>query len=271
MQEVFLRRCPSGGTVRHPDLPELQEPLPVRLPVRPEPTRPAVLRIHLQSGPIKSPKVPWMYEPQLVDQNNDPEMTPFTSCDNLEEIKVNQSIKRDYSNSDYTKGHLNPVMHQSTLEDKTATFTLTNIVPQTEHSNRESWNVYEHLVNHTLSRFCTGDAFIVTGVLPYQQEKWIKDNNNNNRVAIPEYMWSAYCCTKHKDNNVALKGSFPFPAFAALGRNEAAGDLVPVNPQSSELNRHYAVNLISLQELQTQLSQRFNSEVQIFHRDCQPG
>ncbi|MEQ2216911.1 hypothetical protein XENOCAPTIV_025129 [Xenoophorus captivus] len=73
----------------------------------------------------------WMFEPQLNGEGNDAEMQPLQRSDTFD----NQASLQDYIGSIYTKGHLAPKLHQGTTDDKLATYTLTNIVPQREGSN----------------------------------------------------------------------------------------------------------------------------------------
>jgi len=43
--------------------------------------------------------------------------------------------------------------------------------------------------------------------------------NNLDRVAVPEYMWSAYCCVEF-NQNAPYFVRYKFPVFAAYGRND---------------------------------------------------
>ncbi|GLD47995.1 endonuclease domain-containing 1 protein-like protein [Lates japonicus] len=58
-------------------------------------------------------------------------------------LKESQAVDEDYKDSEYTRGHLAPSSHQGTEEDRKATFTLTNIVPQMEGSNGITWKDLE--------------------------------------------------------------------------------------------------------------------------------
>lgn len=49
------------------------------------------------------------------------------------------------------------------------------------------WAQLEVEMRARMGDYCMGPAFVVT--LPYLSECWMA-----NRGAVPEYMWSAYCC-----------------------------------------------------------------------------
>lgn len=117
-------------------------------------------------------------------------------------VTESQAVPDDYTNSGFTKGHLNPSMHQGTGEDRNATFTLTNIIPQKQVSNQKTWLRVEQKWKRFAS-YCNGSMYVITGALPYApnasnapnaSERWI-----NDRVSVPEYLWSAYCCQSVSD------------------------------------------------------------------------
>ena len=56
--------------------------------------------------------------------------------------KVVQAIMEDFRNTGYDKGHLNPNFYQCD-DSRTATFTLTNAVPQDPCFNQQSWKKME--------------------------------------------------------------------------------------------------------------------------------
>uniref|UniRef100_H3D2T0 Uncharacterized protein n=2 Tax=Tetraodon nigroviridis TaxID=99883 RepID=H3D2T0_TETNG len=142
----------------------------------------------------KRPKASWKFEPQLTYSGADGNMIPFPPGPLDPNVVESQAVQPDYINSTYSRGHLNPSLHHQTHEDRSASFTLTNVVPQKAGSNDGPWEVLEQSVNQTLDAFCLGEAYIVTGVMPYRDEEhWLK----NHRVAVPEYLWSAYCCPSY--------------------------------------------------------------------------
>uniref|UniRef100_A0A3P9D749 Uncharacterized protein n=1 Tax=Maylandia zebra TaxID=106582 RepID=A0A3P9D749_9CICH len=111
----------------------------------------------------------------------DPDVNP--------DVKNSQAVNEDYRNSGYSRGHLAPSGHQQTEEDKKATFTLTNIVPQMEKFNNGPWKILEESMAKRLE-VCTSKMYVITGVMPYVND----EPTINNRVTVPEYFWTAYCC-----------------------------------------------------------------------------
>lgn len=216
----------------------------------------------------RRPRV-WKYEPQLYFSGGSPEMRPFpTTVDqNLEE---SQAVLRDYINSSYTKGHLSPNQHQKTTESREATFTLTNVVPQRKGSNSGTWNQLENEVARKFSSYCRGTMHVITGSMPYVTERWLRVHGRN-RVSVPEYMWSAYCCPSYSDDLDASDRLF-FPAYAAVGRNDrnSTEDIVPVDHQAKASLRGYDVRKMPVEELQGILQERLGVPVvRLFHEQCQ--
>ncbi|XP_048826615.1 endonuclease domain-containing 1 protein-like [Brienomyrus brachyistius] len=216
------------------------------------------------SGGRKRYRVAWMYEPQLANSRARPEMEPIPPNMTDQNVLESQAVLQDYMNSTFTKGHLSPNSHHKEDQDKNASFTLTNIVPQKAGSNSGPWAVLENEVAARLIAYCTGPAYIVTGVLPYVRPRWIR-----NRVAVPEYLWSAYCCP-------SFKSSLPeslhdtFPTFAAIGRNDRLSpqDIVPVNPKARNSTRGYDVRRMPLETLEGYLRERLGGPVNVFLDQC---
>ncbi|XP_029918117.1 endonuclease domain-containing 1 protein-like [Myripristis murdjan] len=215
----------------------------------------------------KRPKNIWKYEPQLAFSRDSAEMRPFPKNRPVSQNVIeSQAVLLDYKNSTYTKGHLNPSSHHHEFEDRQATFTLTNAVPQRLGSNSGPWAKLENEVRARLEAFCTGPMFVITGAIPYNcADRWIK-----NRVAVPEYMWSAYCCPSY---NASLPESVRpyFPTYAAVGRNdrESGEEIVPMDSKAKESDRGYDVRLMSLEILETILKQRLAMPISLFHGQCQ--
>ncbi|TNN77688.1 Endonuclease domain-containing 1 protein [Liparis tanakae] len=204
----------------------------------------------------KRPASIWMFEPQLAFSRGEAEMQPFKRLVDQNVIE-SQAVLKDYRNSIFTRGHLNPSMHQKTNEDREATFTLTNIVPQMKGSNCGPWSDLEMEVLRNFTAFCKGLMHVITGVLPYESEpRWM-----NKRVSVPEYMWSAYCCPSYRSN---LPMSVPFfPTYAAVGRNDpnSGDEIVP-------FTNGYDVRRMSLEALEGILNQRLAMRITLFHGQC---
>lgn len=192
-------------------------------------------------------------------------MTPFqTPVD--QNVIESQAVLQDYKNSTYTKGHLNPSMHQRTKEDREATFTLTNIVPQRAGSNSGPWSILENEVLRKFKAFCNGMMYVITGTMPYMSgAQWI-----NNRVSVPEYIWSAYCCPSYRDSLPMSVRPF-FPTYAAVGRNDcnSSQEIVPVNTKVKASVRGYDVRRMSLEALENILTKRLAMPISLFDGQCQ--
>uniref|UniRef100_A0A4W5MU33 Uncharacterized protein n=1 Tax=Hucho hucho TaxID=62062 RepID=A0A4W5MU33_9TELE len=216
----------------------------------------------------KRPPTNWKFEPQLANATADGNMTPFPLGELDPNVVNSQAVQLDYINSSYTRGHLNPSLHHRTQEDRSSTFTLTNVVPQKVGSNDGPWKTLENHVNRTLGSYCLGVAYVVTGVIPYLDNKhWIK----GHRVAVPEYLWSAYCCPKYNKsllNKVNL--SKAFPTYAAIGRNDpnSTEEIVPIDKSSHKWFWGYDVRRMPLDTLEMYLKERFGTVISVFYEQC---
>lgn len=214
------------------------------------------------------PPPEWKYEPQLANSKADGNMIPFPYPPQHVDQNVveSQAVQKDYVNSTYTRGHLNPSLHHSDNQTRMATFTLTNVVPQKAGSNDGPWADLENHVNKILQSHCHGEAYIVTGVIPYETERWLK---NEGRVAIPEYLWSAYCCVNYS-RGLPESLQQVFPTYAAIGRNDpnSTQEIVPVHPPRKKEEYGYDVRLMPLTTLEKYLQERFKVPVSVFHQQC---
>lgn len=195
-------------------------------------------------------------------------MKPFATPNVDQNVIESQAVLEDYKNSSFSKGHLNPSMHQETKEDREATFSLTNIVPQKKGSNSGPWSLLENEVQKKFKAFCNGSMYVITGVVPYSAN----DRRISNRVTVPEYMWSAYCCPSFSANLPDSMKPF-FPAYAAVGRNdpESGEEIVPVNAKARPSVRGYDVKKMSLSALEVFLNQRLAASISLFHGECEWG
>ncbi|XP_047440424.1 endonuclease domain-containing 1 protein-like [Mugil cephalus] len=218
--------------------------------------RTALFSAYLMSSSNRPrPEDTWMYEPQLASEK-EREMKPFPDPVGQNVIK-SQAVPADYADSLYTKGHLAPSQHLNTDDDRAATFTLTNIVPQREGSNNGPWGDLETEVLERFNTYCNGQMYVITGTIPYEPVRLL-----NNRVSIPEYIWSAYCCPSFRpDPNVKAY----FPTYAAVGRNDpnSGEEIVKKDPSP------YAVKEMTLVKLEKILSERLNKKISLFYQNCQ--
>ncbi|KAM8899999.1 endonuclease domain-containing 1 protein [Spinachia spinachia] len=170
---------------------------------------------------------PWMFEPQLAEVDGNGNMQPFPTGYLHMKFEDSQAVLDDYSDVVlYERGHLNPDQHQSTPHDRAATYTLTNVVPEIREFNIGPWREYEERIRVRLNNFCRGTAYIVTGVTT--RGNMIR-RNNQDRVAIPEDVWSAYCCTEY-DRNAPHDVRIRFPTYGVLAKNAKEGNRVNEMP-----------------------------------------
>ncbi|KAL4631120.1 endonuclease domain-containing 1 protein-like [Arapaima gigas] len=195
---------------------------------------------------------PWMYEPQLASEKGSSNMEPFPQTHMHMNFEDTQAVLEDFADVDrYERGQLNPDQHQEDPLDKASTYTLTNVVPQVREFNTGSWAKHEERIRMRLNNYCRGKAYIVTGVTT--SGNMIR-RNNMDRVAIPEYMWSAYCCVDF-DHNAPYFVRYKFPVYGVYALNDH------INNQVIEL---------PLKNLEKFLKSRMNVDknFQIFFNDC---
>ncbi|XP_033466133.2 endonuclease domain-containing 1 protein [Epinephelus lanceolatus] len=198
---------------------------------------------------------PWMFEPQLASEKSSSNMEPFPQSSSMHmNFEDTQAVLEDYADVvQYERGQLNPDEHQADPMDKASTYSLTNVVPQFREFNIGPWTEHQDLIRKRLNNYCRGKAFVVTGVTTSGHT--IR-RNNLDRVAVPEYMWSAYCCTEF-DQNAPYFVRYKFPVFAAYGLND-------------RVNNHMVE--VPLKNLEKFLKGRMDVDknFQIFYNDCVP-
>ncbi|KAJ8389298.1 hypothetical protein AAFF_G00121630 [Aldrovandia affinis] len=167
---------------------------------------------------------PWMYEPQLASEEEGGNMRVLPPNDELDPlVEESQVVLEDFSDAVlYQRCLLSPDQHQSESEDKAATYTLTNVVPLVTSFLEGSWTPYLDTVRKRLNNFCHGMSYMVTGVAV--SGAMIR-RNNADRLAIPKYLWSAYCCPRY-DRNSPYSVRYMFPSYAAYGLNDQLGHSV---------------------------------------------
>ncbi|KAM3590044.1 uncharacterized protein V6R79_002586 [Siganus canaliculatus] len=167
---------------------------------------------------------PWMYEPQLVsdDEGSNMRALPLTD-DTPPLIENSQAVLEDYTDAiEYRRSPLNPDLHQSEPDDKSSIYTLTNVVPLVNSFLDTSWNPYLDSIRRRLNNFCHGKSFMVTGVTVSGATI---QRGNRDRVAIPKHIWLAYCCPRF-DHNSPYEVRFMFPSYGGYALNEHIGDKV---------------------------------------------
>nr|XP_020476150.1 endonuclease domain-containing 1 protein-like [Monopterus albus] len=172
--------------------------------------------------------VPWMYEPQLSMSSHTDEMQPFPHDYMHLNFEDTQAVLDDYTNAIfYERGTLNPDTHQDKPDDKASTYTLTNVVPVVPDFNNKVWNKQEHVIRQRLNNYCHRTAYIVTGIIT--SGKMIR-RQNTNRIVVPTYLWSAYCCVDY-DHSAPYHELYKFPSFAHYGLNDENSEVVEISVQ----------------------------------------
>lgn len=109
-----------------------------------------------------------------------PNPDPFRPDDRLPKDWKRTTLS-DYSGSGFDKGHLCPSADRSaSVEGMTATFLMTNMVPQTPDLNRDVWNQLEDYLRTLVKR--GSDVYIVAGT--YGDKGKLKD-----KVVVPTNNW----------------------------------------------------------------------------------
>ncbi|KAG5261267.1 hypothetical protein AALO_G00301920 [Alosa alosa] len=203
----------------------------------------------------KTVDMPWMFEPQLSSDKGSSNMEAFPQSAKMHKnFEDTQAILEDYADVvQYERVLLNPDEHQSDPEDKAATYTLTNVVPQLREFSTGPWAKHKDTLRRRLNNFCRGTAYMITGVTTSGH---MIRRDNLDRVAVPEHLWTAYCCPDH-DRNAPYAERYKFPAYAAFGLNDR------VNNHMQEL---------SISDLQRFLKNHMevDKNFQIFYNDCIP-
>lgn len=167
-------------------------------------------------------------------------------------IEDSQAVLEDYTDAVvYRRNSLNPDLHQSEPDDKSSTYTLTNVVPLITNVLDTSWNPYLDVIRRRLNNFCHGKSFIVTGVTisgaSVQRE-------NRDRLTIPKHIWLAYCCPRF-DRNSPYEVRFMFPGYGGYALNEQTEQSVVEVPLKT---------LESFLKSQTDI----DSDLTIFYKGC---
>uniref|UniRef100_A0A8C6UQ07 Si:dkey-85k7.10 n=1 Tax=Neogobius melanostomus TaxID=47308 RepID=A0A8C6UQ07_9GOBI len=196
---------------------------------------------------------PWMFEPQLASEKSSSNMEPFPQSSSMHmNFEETQAVLDDYSDVvQYERAQLNPDEHQADPLDKVSTYTLTNVVPHIREFNTGPWSQHLDLLRKRLNNFCRGTAYVVSGVTTSGHT--IR-RNNQERVAVPEYVWSAYCCPDF-DQNAPFFVRYKFPVFAAYGLND-------------RVNNHMVEMPLKNLEKFLKSHMEVDKNFQIFYNDC---
>lgn len=176
---------------------------------------------------------------QLVSDDESGNMRALPLSDDTHPlIEESQAVFEDYTDAvEYERGSLNPDQHQAEPDDKSSTYTLTNVVPLITDFLETSWNPYLNTIRRRLNNFCHGKSFMVTGVIVSGASI---QRDNKDRLAIPKHLWLAYCCPRF-DRNSPYEVRFMFPSYGGYAINERTGHNVvevPLKTLESFLKSH---------------------------------
>jgi endonuclease G len=129
-----------------------------------------------------------------------------------------QVVDSDYSGSGYTRGHMTPSGDRTrSIPDNSATFLMTNFVPQTAENNSGPWEEFETYCRTLANQ--GNEIYIVTG--PVGSIGKIAQD----RITVPQYTWKVVLVlpTGDNDRNRVHKGTRAFglvvPNFPPLNIN----------------------------------------------------
>ena len=164
----------------------------------------------------------------------------------------------------YHRGHLVPVnILRYSDESVLATFTYTNCVPQIGYFNSVQWLKYELKIGIYAQNYCApngGTLYLITGTSQVnfdekrnlqgeiigvdksvkQMELFHGNVNEDQKIAIPNSMWTVGCCLNLNTNQVV-------GAFGVMGDNSL--DKNPLNKfMMSQQNVAYVESTLKLED-----------------------
>jgi endonuclease G len=100
----------------------------------------------------------------------------------------------DYSGSGYTRGHMTPSGDRTrSTSDNSATFLMTNFVPQTANNNSGPWEEFESYCRTLAGQ--GNEIYIVSGPLGSVGKI------ANDRITVPQYTWKVVLILPNGDND----------------------------------------------------------------------
>jgi endonuclease G len=110
-----------------------------------------------------------------------------------------QVVDADYSGSGYTRGHMTPSGDRTrSIADNSATFLMTNFVPQTAENNSGPWEEFETYCR-TLAN-AGSEIYIISG--PVGNIGTI----SGGRIVVPQYTWKVVLVLPNGDNDLQRIG-----------------------------------------------------------------
>ena len=106
-----------------------------------------------------------------------------------------QVTDTDYVGSGYDRGHMTPSGDRTrSIPDNSATFLMTNIVPQLAANNQGSWEEFESYCR-TLAQ-AGNELYIVSGVVGNI------GTISNGRIVVPQYTWKVVVVLPNGNNDL---------------------------------------------------------------------
>lgn len=146
----------------------------------------------------------------------------------------------DYRNSGYDRGHLIPSADRTANEiDNSATFLMTNMIPQTPENNRETWRELEQYSRELVKQ--ESELYIIAG------GSGKKANLANGKVTIPSRTWKII---------VVLK-----PGSGVRGVNKNTRVIAVDMPNSNRIKSDWKAYRVSVDKIETATGYDFLSKV----------
>ncbi len=102
----------------------------------------------------------------------------------------------DYSGSGYDRGHMSPSADRTnTQSNNSATFLMTNMVPQTADNNQHTWAGLENYCRDLVKQ--GNELYITSGVLGE------KEKIGNGKVTVPNATWKVIMVMPKGENDIA--------------------------------------------------------------------
>ncbi|MGF1521905.1 MAG: DNA/RNA non-specific endonuclease [Leptolyngbyaceae cyanobacterium] len=132
---------------------------------------------------------------------------------------VYQVTPNDYRNSGYDRGHIVPSGDRTrSVEDNSATFLMTNILPQAPENNRGPWRELEEYSRDLVYQFGL-DLMVIAG--GYGEQTQLADG----RVKAPSRLWKIIVILEQSEQDLAAMGlESPVIAVDMPNQNTVAAD-----------------------------------------------
>ncbi len=146
----------------------------------------------------------------------------------------------DYRNSGYDRGHLIPSADRTANEtDNSATFLMTNMIPQTPENNRETWRELEQYSRELVQQ--GNELYIIAG--GYRKKSTLADG----KITIPSRTWKII---------VVLK-----PGSGVRGVNKNTRVIAVDMPNSNRIRSDWKAYRVSVDKIESATGYDFLSKV----------